>query len=33
MKSRTDADSVIMSSSAFATDDVFSGPNESVLLI
>ena len=33
MKSRTDADSVIMSSSAFTTDDVFSGPNESVLLI
>ena len=33
MKSRTDADSVIMSSSAFATDDVFGGPNESVLLI
>ncbi len=33
MKSRTDADSAIMSSSAFVTDDVFSGPNESMLLI
>ena len=33
MTSRTYADSAITSSSAFVTDDVFSGLNESVLLI